>query len=59
MSGWWWLIVVDLRPVLDREVENLSGGELQRFAIAVACVQMADVYVNFPDRCKSTILMMR
>lgn len=34
---------IDLRPVLDRDVENLSGGELQRFAIAVACVQMADV----------------
>jgi len=40
------LIVVDLRPVLDREVEQLSGGELQRFAIAVACVQKADVYVH-------------
>lgn len=39
-------MVIDLRPVLDREVENLSGGELQRFAIAVACVQMADVYAD-------------
>ncbi|PUU75504.1 ATP-binding cassette sub-family e member 1 [Tuber borchii] len=37
--------VLDLRPVLDREVEQLSGGELQRFAIAVACVQKADVYM--------------
>lgn len=41
-------MVLDLRPVLDRDVENLSGGELQRFAIAVACVQKADVYVEFP-----------
>lgn len=41
-------MVLDLRPVLDRDVENLSGGELQRFAIAVACVQMADVYVESP-----------
>jgi ATP-binding cassette subfamily E protein 1 len=41
--------VLDLRPVLDRDVEQLSGGELQRFAIAVACVQMADVYVFSPS----------
>jgi len=39
-------MVADLRPVLDRDVEQLSGGELQRFAIAVACVQKADVYVH-------------
>ncbi|KIY91685.1 ATP-binding cassette, sub-family E,member 1 [Monoraphidium neglectum] len=31
--------------VLDRNVENLSGGELQRFAIAVVCAQQADVYM--------------
>ncbi|CUS15682.1 unnamed protein product [Tuber aestivum] len=37
--------VLDLSPVLDRDVEQLSGGELQRFAIAVACVQKADVYM--------------
>ncbi|RPA91043.1 ATP-binding cassette sub-family e member 1 [Choiromyces venosus 120613-1] len=37
--------ILDLRPVLDRDVEQLSGGELQRFAIAVACVQKADVYM--------------
>lgn len=34
---------LELRPVLERDVEQLSGGELQRFAIAVACVQKADV----------------
>lgn len=27
------------------QVENLSGGELQRFAIAVVAVQRADVYM--------------
>jgi translation initiation factor RLI1 len=26
-------------------IDQLSGGELQRFAIAVCCVQKADVYV--------------
>jgi translation initiation factor RLI1 len=31
--------------VLDRNVENLSGGELQRFAIAVVAAQQADVYM--------------
>jgi translation initiation factor RLI1 len=28
---------------MDREVNKLSGGELQRFAIATTCVQKADV----------------
>ncbi|GBG77011.1 hypothetical protein CBR_g23341 [Chara braunii] len=36
---------LDLRSVLDREVENLSGGELQRFAIAVVATQQADIYM--------------
>jgi hypothetical protein len=31
--------------VTDRNVENLSGGELQRFAIAVVAAQQADVYM--------------
>ena len=35
--------LLDLQDVLGRNVEQLSGGELQRFAIAVACVQKADV----------------
>lgn len=34
-----------LNAVMDREVSQLSGGELQRFAIAMTCVQKADVYV--------------
>jgi len=36
---------LDLERVLDRDVGDLSGGELQRFAIAVVCVQDADVYM--------------
>jgi ATP-binding cassette subfamily E protein 1 len=36
---------LDLEQVLDRNVENLSGGELQRFAIAVVAAQEADVYM--------------
>ena len=39
------LISPDLKDVLTREVGDLSGGELQRFAIAMACVQSADVYM--------------
>lgn len=35
----------DLNAVLGRNVEELSGGELQRFACAVVCVQNADVYM--------------
>jgi len=38
---------LELNKVLDREVSQLSGGELQRFAIAMSCIQRADVYV-FP-----------
>jgi len=36
---------LDLTNVLEREIKNLSGGELQRFAIAVSCVQNADIYM--------------
>ena len=31
--------------VRDRNVEDLSGGELQRFAIAMVCIQRGDMYV--------------
>jgi len=37
--------VLELRHVSDREIGVLSGGELQRFAIALVCVQKADVYM--------------
>lgn len=30
---------------MDRDVEVLSGGELQRFAIGVVAAQKADVYM--------------
>ena len=36
--------LLDLKEVLEREPNQLSGGELQRFAIAMTCVQKADVY---------------
>lgn len=36
---------LDLVQVFQRNVEDLSGGELQRFAIAVVCIQEADVYM--------------
>jgi ATP-binding cassette subfamily E protein 1 len=36
---------LDLGSVLDRPVEALSGGELQRFAIGVVCVQEADIFM--------------
>lgn len=36
---------LDLMSLLTRQVDQLSGGELQRFAIAVVAVQHADVYM--------------
>jgi ATP-binding cassette subfamily E protein 1 len=36
---------LDLEKVYDRDVASLSGGELQRFAISVVCVQEADIYM--------------
>ncbi|KDD74545.1 hypothetical protein H632_c1239p0 [Helicosporidium sp. ATCC 50920] len=36
---------LELRQVTDRNVEDLSGGELQRFAIAIVAAQQADVYM--------------
>ncbi len=35
---------LDLKEVLDRRVESLSGGELQRLAIAAALAREADLY---------------
>ncbi|KAI3378126.1 hypothetical protein SNEBB_007071 [Seison nebaliae] len=35
----------DLQPVLQRPIESISGGELQRFACAIVCLQYADVYM--------------
>ncbi|KAI9021705.1 ATP-binding cassette sub-family e member 1 [Phycomyces nitens] len=39
------LLSPNLQEVLTREVGQLSGGELQRFAIGVVCVQKAHVYM--------------
>lgn len=36
---------LELTKLGEREIGQLSGGELQRFAIALACVQTADVYM--------------
>mmetsp|Transcript_74826 Transcript_74826/g.173389 ORF Transcript_74826/g.173389 Transcript_74826/m.173389 type:complete len:612 (-) Transcript_74826:202-2037(-) len=36
---------LELDHLQEREICNLSGGELQRFAIAVLCVQDASVYM--------------
>ena len=41
----WVMTELDLHHVKNRDVEVLSGGELQRFAIAVVVVQQADVYM--------------
>ncbi|GLI73343.1 Fe-S cluster-binding ribosome biosynthesis protein [Penicillium ochrochloron] len=37
--------VLELNQVADRDIGHLSGGELQRFAIGLVCVQKADVYM--------------
>ncbi|KAI9738927.1 MAG: Fe-S cluster-binding ribosome biosynthesis protein [Claussenomyces sp. TS43310] len=37
--------VLELNHVMDRDINLLSGGELQRFAIGTVCVQQADVYM--------------
>lgn len=36
---------LDLKDILEREVHQLSGGELQRFTIAVLCSRQADIYM--------------
>lgn len=37
--------MLDLENVLERKIGQLSGGELQRFIIALTCVQEADIYM--------------
>ncbi|KAI1357716.1 P-loop containing nucleoside triphosphate hydrolase protein [Xylaria arbuscula] len=39
------LNVLELRHLQDREVIHLSGGELQRFALGLVCVQQKDIYL--------------
>ena len=38
-------VELELNQVLDRNVGDLSGGELQRFAIAVVAIQNAEIYM--------------
>lgn len=49
VEGWdvcdWAAETAELKHVMDREVGVLSGGELQRFAIAAVAVQDSDVYM--------------
>jgi ATP-binding cassette subfamily E protein 1 len=47
--------MAELNHIMDRDVNLLSGGELQRFAIGTVCVQQADVYVMQPH---GTILLL-
>lgn len=42
---------LDLKVLLDRDFEHLSGGEKQRVAIAYACSQPADIYVFDEPSC--------
>jgi len=37
--------MLDLKNVKDRNVDDLSGGELQRFACAMVCIQNADIFM--------------
>ncbi|XP_060586941.1 ATP-binding cassette sub-family E member 1-like [Ruditapes philippinarum] len=37
--------MLDLMHVRGRNVEELSGGELQRFACAMVCIQKADIFM--------------
>jgi ATP-binding cassette subfamily E protein 1 len=35
----------DLKNIRDRSIDALSGGELQRFACAMVCIQDADIFM--------------
>mmetsp|Transcript_5269 Transcript_5269/g.7765 ORF Transcript_5269/g.7765 Transcript_5269/m.7765 type:complete len:656 (+) Transcript_5269:117-2084(+) len=41
----WAVKEAELSHVMDRDIAVLSGGELQRFAIAIVAVQVSDVYM--------------
>ena len=36
---------LDLESILERQIQHLSGGELQRFIIGLTCVQKVDIYM--------------
>ncbi|KAG4073296.1 hypothetical protein HA402_008642 [Bradysia odoriphaga] len=37
--------MLDLMHIRDREIQALSGGELQRFAISMVCIQNGDIFM--------------
>lgn len=37
--------LLEIAPIQNRDIANLSGGELQRFALALTCIQDANVYM--------------
>lgn len=37
--------ILELKGLVNRGIDQLSGGELQRFAIGIVCIQKADVYM--------------
>jgi len=41
----YFLKIFELTHLTERKLKNLSGGELQRFACALCCVQEADIYI--------------
>lgn len=41
----YYIKVFCLSNILNRDLEELSGGELQRFCLALACMQKSDVYI--------------
>ncbi|CAL5022592.1 unnamed protein product [Urochloa decumbens] len=43
--------ILELKQVMDRNVSDLSGGELQRFAIAARAMDNADVYMFDEPSC--------
>lgn len=38
-------VVSELEHIKDREISALSGGELQRFACAMVCIQNGDIFM--------------
>ena len=38
-------MIIGLLQVRERSVADLSGGELQRFACAMVCIQKADIFM--------------
>ncbi|KAG2650229.1 hypothetical protein PVAP13_1NG228138 [Panicum virgatum] len=43
--------ILELKQVMDRNVSDLSGGELQRFAIAARAMENADIYMFDEPSC--------